>query len=152
MRPATAAALEMTHDELPSEPPPSRDRYPTMEFDLSEFALENTGPDSWSATQDEPPDEDDVRWQIATGPLVDVWPCDVPCVALSFEERSERLLDHREAFVLSLLDGQSSVAAMLDMESLPACELLAILCDLCSRGVITLDRSQRAALRANDSE
>src|SRR6185295_2301172 len=111
-----------------------------------------TGPESWSATQDEPPDDDEVKWQIATGPLVDVWPCDVPCVALTIEERSERLLDHREAFVLSLLDGQSSVASMLDMESLPAGELLSILCDLCSRGVITLDRSQRATLRANDQE
>jgi hypothetical protein len=123
-----------------------------MEFDLSDFALENTGPDSWSAKQDEPPDDDDVRWQIATGPLVDVWPCDVPCVALTPEERGERLLDHREAFVLSLLDGQSSVSSMLDMESLPAGELLGILCDLCARGLVTLDRSQRAALRANDNE
>lgn len=149
MRPATAVVFDPP-TELPSEPPPSRDRFPTMEFDLSEFAIENTGPDSWSAWSDEPPDDEDVEWEIATGPLVDVWPCDVPCVALTPEERSERLLDHREAFVLSLLDGQSTVASMLEMESLPAGELLAILCDLCARGVVTLDRSQRAGLRAND--
>src|SRR5687767_13203491 len=110
MRPATAAALDLTHDELPlsdphphPQPPPSRDRFPSMGFALWESALANTGSDSWSAKHDEPPEDDDAAWQIATGPLVDVWPCDGPCAALSFEERSERLLDHREAFVLSLL-------------------------------------------------
>lgn len=150
MRPSNAA-VELSSGPI-TEPPPSRDRYPTMEFDLSEYALTNTGPDSWSAKSDAPPEDDEPLWEIATGPLVDVWPCDIPCVALSPSERNERLLDHREAFVLSLLDGQSTVSAMLEMESLPAGELLAILCELCARGVVTLDRTARSALRANDAE
>lgn len=154
MRPVAAAVLD-TKTERPSEivpvHPRTRDRCPTIEIDLRAFALEHTGPDSWSAKQDTPPEEEPA-WAIATDPLVDVWPCDVPCVALSPEEREDKLLDHREAFVLSLLDGASSVSAMLEMESLPADDLLAVLCDLCTRGLITLDRSGRATSHANDGE
>jgi hypothetical protein len=120
--------------------PPPRDRLPTIPYDLSEYAREQTGPSSWSAQSDAPPLHDDPLRGLASGQLLDVSPSDIPSVAPMHMEEEARRIDHREAFVLSLIDGQSTVGDILERVGSPDAEALGVLCDLCARGVITLDR------------
>jgi hypothetical protein len=141
-----------------------RDRLPTLPHDLREYAWIHTGPPSVAAERAErasrtpaapvarhreshvrelePAVEDaiDAMDSIETGLLVDLWHSDVPRVASG---GTTSCTDHREAFVLSLLDGASTVGSLLEIADLPVAEVLAILCDLCARGVVTLDRSRR---------
>jgi hypothetical protein len=119
------------------EATPVRERLPTIPHDLSEYARIQTGPS--------PEVHDDPLHAMTSGPLVDVWPTDVPCVTGTAAQHVAQL-DHREAFVLSMLDGESSLASMLEAVDLPGAEVLAIVCDLCARGIVTLDRSQRSSL------
>ena len=85
------------------EPPPARDRLPTMPEDMSEYAWLNTGPKSWSdeashavdagdldeemlASDDLIDDEDDDQPasagvdELTAGLLADMWHGDVPRV------------------------------------------------------------------------
>lgn len=121
-----------------------RDRLPTLPHDLREYAWIHTGPGSEPPppvmTKADPRDEDPLD-ALETGLLVDLWHSDVPRVVPTSD--TTVLSDHREAFVLSLLDGQSTVGALLEIADLPVGEVLAILCELCARGVVTLDRSRR---------
>jgi hypothetical protein len=127
--------LERT-DARHYEAPPVRDRLPTIPHDLTEYARRETGPTL---------DHDDPLRAMTSGRFVDVWPTDVPCVTGKAVEHAARV-DHREAFVLSMLDGESTIETMLEAVDLPGAEVLAIVCDLCARGIITLDRSQRDSL------
>jgi len=104
------------------EAPPVRDRLPTIPHDLEEYARSETGP-----------------------ALNDLWPSDVPSVIGSAREHAARV-DHREAFVLSLLDGESSLEELAAAADLPGAEVLAIIRELCARGIVSLDRTQRATL------
>jgi hypothetical protein len=126
----------LPEDTLLEGLPPMRDRLPTLPTDLSEYARETCGPDSWAATEaaELPLDET----AMVSGPLLDVRRSDVPRVALTSEERSDEILDHRAGFILSLLDGCSSVETVLDVAGLPEHETLEVLCDLCARGIVTL--------------
>jgi hypothetical protein len=126
----------LPEDTLLEGLPPMRDRLPTLQIDLSEYARENCGPDSWSAvdTPDPALDESD----MVSGPLLGVRRSDVPRVALSTEECFDHGLDHRAGFILSLLDGCSNVETVLDVAGLPEQETLEVLCDLCARGIVTL--------------
>jgi len=63
----------------------------------------------------------------------------------SAREHAARV-DHREAFVLSLLDGESSLEELAAAADLPGAEVLAIIRELCARGIVSLDRTQRATL------
>jgi hypothetical protein len=47
-------------------------------------------------------------------------------------------IDHRDAFVLSLIDGGTKVSAILDVAGMPEAEVLAILVRLKRLGIITL--------------
>lgn len=47
-------------------------------------------------------------------------------------------LDHREGFVLSLVDGQTTVQALIDVAGMPDGELIAVLQRLRRLGIITL--------------
>lgn len=125
----------------------ARDRLPTLPYDLAEFAWLHTGPSSWSA-EDEPDvgdaevDDETPLDEIETALLIDLWHSDVLRLARRVAARAARL-DHREAFVLSLVDGQSTVAEILDVAGLPVAEVFAILCELCARGLVTPDQSRR---------
>src|SRR5262245_61876219 len=125
----------LPEDTLLEGLPPMRDRLPTLPIDLSEYARETCGPESWSATEADPAlDESD----MISGPLLGVRRSDVPKVALSTEECFDQSLDHRAGFILSLLDGCSNVETVLDVAGLPEQETLEVLCDLCARGIVTL--------------
>ena len=142
------------------EAPPPRDRLPTLPEDLTEYAWIHTGPPSWS--EDRPShDEDGIQEartdaetaseqsaldDITAGLLVDLWHSDVPTLAASVET----VVDEREARLLSFVDGQATIGTLLEVAGLPTPDVLGIMCELCARGVITLDRSQRLARRDSD--
>jgi len=130
-------------------PGPSRDRLPTLPYDLTEYARESTGPASYSAH----PQADllaawaldghvDPSFARATDLLVDITPEDVPFVVLAPDEVAP-LVSHREAFVVASIDGQSTLDTLAYTADLPAGEVLAIICNLCARGIVELDRSRR---------
>ena len=128
---------------------PLRDRMPTLPHDLSEYARELTGPASFSA---HPQAEQLAAWALddhvdpnfatTTLLLADISPADVPRVVLAPEEVA-RLVSHREAFVVASIDGQSTLETVPDTVDLPFGEVLAIICNLCARGILALDRSGR---------
>lgn len=104
-------------------PPPVRDRMITAEYDLSEFARLHTGPSSWSA---EPEIDDPRRHDL------------VQIVQDREEDEEAALVDDREAYVLSLIAPQATVADVLDMAGMPSSEIFAILGSLVQRGVVKL--------------
>jgi hypothetical protein len=128
---------------------PFRDRMPTRPHDLSEYARELTGPTSFSA---HPQAELLSAWALRDheGPtlakmtelLVDISPLDVPYVLLGSQEIAQ-LVSHREAFVIASIDGYSTLDTVPDNVDLPPGEVLAMICELCARGILGLDRSAR---------
>ena len=63
----------------------------------------------------------------------------VPTLAASPEELMRLPLDHRAGFFLSLIDGRSSVGAILDACAMPSDEALGILNALLAQHVVHLD-------------
>lgn len=115
----------------PEAPPPTRDRMPTAEYDLSEFAWLHTGPSSWSA---EPELDDPRRNEIVA--LADV-----------VGDDDASVIDDREAYVLSLVAPRATIADVIDMAGMPASEVLAVLASLAMRGIITVERDVTPASR-----
>lgn len=62
----------------------------------------------------------------------------VPWVIVPFTRLRELALDHRAGFVLSLVDGRTSVEAIVDMAGMKEQEALAILERLLEDGVLEL--------------
>ncbi|MBX3188528.1 MAG: hypothetical protein KF819_16045 [Labilithrix sp.] len=130
-----------------------RDRMATLPHDLSEYARVQTGPASWSA---HPHAEELSAWALedhvdpalvrTTALLVDISPTDVPHVAVPHADVAQ-LVSHREAFVVASINGEATLETMLDIVGLPSGELLAIICSLCARGIVALDRSHRLVTR-----
>ena len=142
------------------EPPPPRDRLPTLPEDMSEYAWLNTGPKSWSDDSvqeldadeleeeclasgdliDDEDDDDDDRStemdEMSAGLLVDLWHSDVPQVIAG----RSTMIDEREAHLLSLMDGRLTVGMLLETSCLAVRDILATLCELRARGVVTLAR------------
>ena len=132
---------------------PFRDRQPTLPHDLSEFARALTGPASFSAHPQADllaawalDDHVDPTFARTTDLLVDISPTDVPFVCVPPDEAA-RLVNHREAFVVASINGQSPLENIPGMVDLPSGEVLAIICNLCARGIIGLDRSGRLTAR-----
>ena len=61
-----------------------------------------------------------------------------PEVAVSGDQMRWLSLDHRAGFLLSLVDGSSSVEELLDISGMPRFEALRTLCDLLEQNVIAL--------------
>ncbi|MGO8992293.1 MAG: hypothetical protein ACLQVI_03120 [Polyangiaceae bacterium] len=64
----------------------------------------------------------------------------VPQLAVPAREVSLLPLDHREGFLLSLVDGVTSIETILDVCAMPADEALEILNSLVDRGVLVIPR------------
>jgi hypothetical protein len=62
----------------------------------------------------------------------------IPRVAVSGAELGKLSLDHRAGFVLTFVDGMSSLDDILDASGLPRLEALRLLRDLVRAGVVTL--------------
>src|SRR5688572_22615560 len=116
---------------------------PTLPYDLREYAQLHTGPESWTADKlacatpvpadvlaelDEPLEGEPFLRSV-----------DVPHVAIAADEIREHALDHREGYVLSLVDGVSNVDALCEITGLPREETLRVLSELCDRGVLATD-------------
>ena len=63
---------------------------------------------------------------------------DVPVLALPPAEVARLALDHRAGFVLSHVDGASSVENILDVSAMPHTETLEILAELVTRSIIVM--------------
>jgi hypothetical protein len=74
-----------------------------------------------------------------SGPSLD----EVPYVACSPQELLVAKLDHREGFVLSLVDGRSTVEAVIDACPMVAVETRRILLELQMRGLVALRAPRR---------
>ncbi len=124
------------------EAPPTRDRLPTIPVDLSEYAWIHTGPQSWSnGLAVAEPVEQGACGDASAELLVDLWHSDVPNVVAYVET----VVDANEARILSLVDGHATIGTLLETSGLALPDILGALGELCARGVITLDRSQRRA-------
>ena len=64
----------------------------------------------------------------------------VPTLAVGAREFALMPLDHREGFLLSMVDGVTSIETILDLCAMPGDEALAILESLSLRGVIAIPR------------
>ena len=62
----------------------------------------------------------------------------VPMLAISMTALRGRTLDHRAGFLLSRVDGQFSIEALLDVGGMPRIDALRILADLVDRGILRL--------------
>jgi hypothetical protein len=67
----------------------------------------------------------------------------VPRVSVEADRLRWLSLDHRAGFLLSLIDGFSSLEELLDISGMPRFEALKILCDLLDQDVILLSRAER---------
>lgn len=114
----------------PYVPPPMREKYPTLPYDLSEYARLHTGPGSWT-------DETIDQASIVSGPMLR-W-SDVLRITITAEEFREHALDRREALILSVVDGARTVESVCEVAGLPEDEALALLCDLRERGVLAVE-------------
>jgi hypothetical protein len=62
----------------------------------------------------------------------------IPTIVLSIDKLREARLDHRFGFLLSLLDGSTTVEEILDLSAMPADETLSLLEQLRKRRIIAL--------------
>ena len=62
----------------------------------------------------------------------------VPLLALSRTELRQAAIDHRSGFLLSLMDGVSTLEMILDVSGMPMLESLRVVLGLVDQGVITL--------------
>jgi len=62
----------------------------------------------------------------------------VPRLTISHDELLRLPLDHRAGFILSLVDGRSSIETIADMSGMAQGEATGILADLVARGVLSL--------------
>jgi hypothetical protein len=62
----------------------------------------------------------------------------IPRVLRSTAELASAPLDHREGFVVSLVDGKTTVQALIDLAAMPDGELIIVLQRLRRLGIITL--------------
>ena len=62
----------------------------------------------------------------------------VPYIAISDEDLTVLPLDHREGFLLSRVDGRSTIETILDVCAMPEDEALEILLSLVDRGIISV--------------
>jgi hypothetical protein len=64
----------------------------------------------------------------------------VPVLAISMKDLPRKKLDHRSAFLLSRVDGESTLEALLDLGAMPRLETLRIVAELVEAGLLRLDQ------------
>jgi hypothetical protein len=84
-------------------------------------------------------DDDPASTEREIAAAADYFRC-VPCLAVSAQELALLPLDHREGFLVSRVDGVSTVETILDVSAMPADEALEILQSLVERGVLLIPR------------
>jgi len=107
----------MSHGRRTQSPPASR------------RVTERPGEQEMHATPTAPPVEVTEAFRATT-----------PRVVLAPEELNASDLDHRDYFVISLLDGITTVDNVLDICGMPSDEAIALLRGLERRGIISFER------------
>lgn len=107
----------------PTAPPP-RPEMPTLPFDLSEYAR-----DAMAQGRDDKDPRDEP----------DFGPTRVPRIAVSQEVLLKTQLSHKAGFLVSLLDGISTVEMVVDVAGMPEEEALAELQSLYLLGIIQFE-------------
>jgi hypothetical protein len=100
----------------------SREEMPTLPFDLSEYARDATGEPRTEAL----PGSDELDFDLER----------VPKLTASREELLKANLDHKAGFLVSLLDGVSTVEMIVDVAGMSRDEALATLQSLYLRRLI----------------
>jgi len=123
--------------------PPPREELPTLPYDLSPYARLCMGQAPFDDSVIDENGDDELEGlealeelEFTAGPLLDLHKEDVPRVALEHDALTCQHFDYREGFVLSLLDGASTVEQILGIAGMPEGEALGVLCDLWARGVV----------------
>jgi hypothetical protein len=101
-----------------------QDDLPTRPIDLAAIAREFESIDELATTAEIP---------------VDLAQDEVPHLAVPVSELADRLVNSREAFIVSLVDGVSSVEMLLDIGGVPRQEMSSVLCQLRARQVLKFD-------------
>jgi hypothetical protein len=85
-----------------------------------------------------PADQHDrITSELPLPPLVRLTPASIPVLVMSATQMRGLQLDHRAGFVLSHVDGVSSVETILDISGMPSEEVLELLQGLLEKGIIT---------------
>jgi hypothetical protein len=79
-------------------------------------------------------DAEDITSRETTPPPLEA----VPWLMLSHDDVLKLALDHREGFLLSLIDGRTSVETLLELAAMPRKEVLRVLARWLAMGVITV--------------
>ncbi len=104
--------------------PPARPEMPTLPVDLSEYARAAMA---------------DVRDGGKAVAAADFDPSRVPRVAISQDALLATTLSHKAGFLVSLLDGISTIEMVVDVAGMPREEALAELQSLYLRGIIRFE-------------
>jgi hypothetical protein len=70
-------------------------------------------------------------------------PSDIPCLVAGVDRLRAAQLDARSGFLLSLIDGATTVENLLDLSGMSADDTLALLEDLRQRGIVELRRGSK---------
>jgi hypothetical protein len=105
--------LRMSRRDAPTVPPP---------FSLKDFARDT-----------------ERKLRAAAGGEGPPAPTAVPRVRVSNQELRARAYDHRAGFVLSLIDGSTSVEGIVDISGIPKDDVVKLLERFRAEGVIELD-------------
>ncbi len=108
--------------------PPARDRLPTLPEDLADYALLSSLPDA---------DDELIFSAGSAGPALSEMTERVPRISATADVRAG--LSHREALLLSLIDGLCPVSMVLDLAGTDRDETMVMLCDLYARGFVAFD-------------
>jgi hypothetical protein len=113
-------------------------------FSFGDYAGALTMADVILAAHPDNPPARDIRAKCRTT-LEDVYalrlgPLDrIPVVAMLPKLSGERAIDSRTGFLLSLIDGASTLEAILDVCALPRLDALRALHDLVQRGIVAFE-------------
>ena|SRR5215472_1063720 len=116
-----------------SDLPPPRKELPTLPTDMSDIAKESIRPLSPDDTNEI------VTAEFAVDRLPDVRRTSIPHLAVPRAQLVGRLQNHREAFLVSLVDGVTSLGDVLDLAGMAQVEAMALLCNLHARGVLAFE-------------
>lgn len=105
--------------------PPTRDKLPTLPFELEEYARSSSLPDA----------DDDLVF--TAGPALVELTGRVPRVVATAELIGR--LTPGEALLMSLVDGLSPVSMLVQIAGPDPDEALVVLCDLYARGLVAFD-------------
>jgi hypothetical protein len=110
-----------------------REEMPTLPFDLSQYAREATGEPRVDGSP-----ESEAAAAAARHDVADFDPTRVPRLTVAQEDLVQLKLDHRAGFLVSLLDGVSTIEMIVDVAGMPQEEALSALQALYLRGIIRL--------------